>query len=306
MFSPSMLASFGFSCNKSTAHICNACQLGKHTRLPFTPSVSVTYFPFQLLHADVWTSPIASVSGFQFYLVILDDYSHYVWTFPLRHKSDVTPTLLSFHSYVCTQFQRPIVALQTDNGREFDNHALRTFLASHGVSLRFSCPYTSQQNGKAERILRTLNDGVRMLLFHSAVPPVFWAEALATMTYLLNRRPCTSTGTTTPHQLLLGAPPDYTLLRVFGCACYPNLTATTTNKLSPRTTRCIFFGYLPDHHGYRCYDPTTRRVFTSRHVVFDELSFPFRATVTPTPQSPPASSHDPASVVVANPLQVQN
>ena len=137
---PSMLASFDFSCNKSTAHVCTACQLGKHTRLSFTSSVSVTYFPFQLLHADVWTSPIASVSGFQFYLVILDDYSHYVWTFPLQHKSDITPTLLSFHSYVCTQFQRPIVALQTDNGREFDNRALHTFLASHGVSLRFSCP----------------------------------------------------------------------------------------------------------------------------------------------------------------------
>ena len=129
--------------NKSTEHFCNACQLWKHTRLPFTSTISDSYFPFQLLHADVWTSPIASVFGFQLHLVILDDYSHYVWTFPLRQKSDVTLTLISFHSYVCTHFQRQIVAFQTDNGWKFDNHALCTFFASHGVSIRFSCPYTS-------------------------------------------------------------------------------------------------------------------------------------------------------------------
>ena len=181
--------------NKSTEHFCNACQLWKHTRLPFTSTISDSYFPFQLLHADVWTSPIASVFGFQLHLVILDDYSHYVWTFPLRQKSDVTLTLISFHSYVCTHFQRQIVAFQTDNGWKFDNHA------------------------------------------H----------------FLLNRRPCTSTGSLTRHDLLLGAPPDCTLLRVFGCACYPNLTTTTPNKFSLYTTRCIFFSYSPDHRGYRYY-----------------------------------------------------
>ena len=60
-------------------------------------------------------------------LVILDDYSHYVWTFPLRRKSDALSTLTAFYSYVRTQFGRPILALQMDNGKEFDNLAFRTF-----------------------------------------------------------------------------------------------------------------------------------------------------------------------------------
>lgn len=75
-----ILISCGFSYSKSDKHSCHACRLGKHVRLPFTESNNISSFPFQLLHCDLWTSPIPSNSGFQFYLVILDDYSHFAWT----------------------------------------------------------------------------------------------------------------------------------------------------------------------------------------------------------------------------------
>jgi hypothetical protein len=45
------LRSFNFNCNKTAPHTCHACQLGKHTRLPFSDSSSFSFFPFQLLHA---------------------------------------------------------------------------------------------------------------------------------------------------------------------------------------------------------------------------------------------------------------
>jgi histone deacetylase 1/2 len=238
--------SIGFSCSKSSRHTCDACRRGKHVRLPFSESNNVSQFPFQLLHCDVWTSPIMSNSGFKFYLVILDDYSHYAWTFPLRHKSDVLPTLISFNAFVRTQFQVPIMSFQTDNGREFDNSASRAFFATHGIALRLTCPYTSQQNGRAERVLRTLNDGVRTLLFQAAIPPTFWPDALAASTYLLNRRPCRPRHNSTPFELLFGTAPEYNHLRVFGCLCYPNLTSTAPHKLMPHSVRCVFLGYPLD------------------------------------------------------------
>jgi hypothetical protein len=40
---------------------------------------------------------------------LIDDLIHYVWTFPLRSKSDVLACLLTFHAYVSTQFQLPLV-----------------------------------------------------------------------------------------------------------------------------------------------------------------------------------------------------
>ena len=266
-----------FSCSKSSSHVCSSCQFGKHVRLPFSSSASVSYVPFQIIHADVWTSPVPSCSGFKYYLVLIDDLTHYVWTFPLRSKVDVFAYILSFHAYVSTQFQLPILSFQTDNGKEFDNQALRAHFATHGIVFRLSCPYTSSQNGTAERIIRTLNDCVRSLLLHAGMPPSFWAEALSTATHLLNRRPCQATGPSTPFQRLLGAPPSYDHLRVFGCLCFPNQAATMPHKLAPRSTACVLLGYPTDHRGYRCFDLDTRRVITSRHVTFDENSFPFRS-----------------------------
>jgi hypothetical protein len=78
--------------------------------------------------------------------------------------------------------------------------------------------------------------------------------------------------------------PDYSLLRVFGCLCYPNLSAATPHKLSPRSAACVFLGYPPSQKGYRCLDLSTRKIIISRHVVFDETHFPFAAS-KPRPDS---------------------
>jgi hypothetical protein len=88
---------------KSSPHeLCHACQLGKHTRLPFASSTHRAEKPFDLVHLDLWTSPIVSVSGYKYYLVILDDCTHYLWTFPLKLKSDTFTTLSHFFAYVST------------------------------------------------------------------------------------------------------------------------------------------------------------------------------------------------------------
>jgi hypothetical protein len=76
--------------------------------------------------------------------------------------------------------------------------------------------------------------------------------------------------------------PSYDHLRVFSCACYPNNSAIATRKLSPRSTRCLFLGYFPDHKGYRCLDHASHRIIISRHVVFDEDVFPLAGSSPPT------------------------
>jgi hypothetical protein len=84
------------TCNNKTLRsspICEACQLGRQAKLPFPTSSSHTSAAFQLIHCDLWTSPIVSFSGYKYYLVVLDDFTHYSWTFPLRNKSDTCATL---------------------------------------------------------------------------------------------------------------------------------------------------------------------------------------------------------------------
>jgi hypothetical protein len=123
-------------------HVCHACQVGRHVRLPFSMSNSRALHHFDLIHCDLWTSPVVSVSGYKYYLVILDDCTH-SWTFPLRLKPETFSTLTHFFSYVRTQFDSSIKAVQCDNGREFDHSSARTFFLTHNVVLWMSCPYTS-------------------------------------------------------------------------------------------------------------------------------------------------------------------
>jgi hypothetical protein len=145
-----------------------------------------------------------------------------------------------------------------------------------------SCPYTSPQNGKAERIIRPVNNVLRTLLIQSSLPGRYWAEGLHIATYLLNRLPTTAIQVACPHLALFGFAPSYEYLCVFGCTCYPNMTATAPHKLSPRSTRCVFLGYSVDHKDYRCLDLSTNHLIISRHVVFDEDSFPLTASLSLT------------------------
>jgi hypothetical protein len=66
----------------SSERLCHACQFGCHSHIPFSTSTSRAAQPFDLLHCDLWTSPILSLSGYKYYLVILDDFSHFLWTSP--------------------------------------------------------------------------------------------------------------------------------------------------------------------------------------------------------------------------------
>lgn len=102
-----------------------------------------------------------------------------------------------------------------------------------------------------------------------------WGEAVFTAVYLLNRMPTPVLNWNSPFSRLFGHIPCYSDLRFFGCACYLHLGAYVTNKLLPRTAECVFLGYSSQHKGYRCLDPVTRRVYVSRHVRFDETTYPY-------------------------------
>jgi len=65
----SMFLNNSISCNKTQIDVmCQACELGKHVKLPFTLSDSYVSNCFDIIHSDVWTYPIASISGLRYYV----------------------------------------------------------------------------------------------------------------------------------------------------------------------------------------------------------------------------------------------
>lgn len=78
-----------------------------------------------------------------------------------------------------------------------------------------------------------------------------------------------------PYELLIGKSPIYTSLRVFGSKCYLYLRPYSKNKFDPKSLLCVFLRYNEKYKGYMCFHPPTGKVYICRHVLFDELHFPF-------------------------------
>ena len=89
---------------------------------------------FDIIHSDLWTSPILSVSGFKYYVLFLDHFSHFLWIYPLRTKNEVFNKFLQFRMYVQTQFKTEIKSLQCDHGGEFDNHQFYSLFENMGFN----------------------------------------------------------------------------------------------------------------------------------------------------------------------------
>ncbi|KAG8503713.1 hypothetical protein CXB51_001715 [Gossypium anomalum] len=117
-------------------------------------------------------------------------------------------------------------------------------LSRLGIQHRITCPHTSDQNGVVERKHRHLFDMGLTLLAQASLPLDFWSQAFS-------------------HA-------------VFGCACFSCLRPYQNHKLEFRSRQCIFLSIAPNRKGYQCLDPDGR-MFVSRHVTFDETSFPFQA-----------------------------
>jgi histone deacetylase 1/2 len=271
--------------SKLNSTFCTSCPLGKHIKMPFIDSDNFSFMPFDILHSDVWTSPVLSTSGHKYYVLFLDDHSNFLWTFPISHKSQVFPTFEKLRAYIKTQFHREVKNIQCDNGREYDNGNFQKLCETNGISFRFSCPHTSSQNGKAERKIRSINNIIRTLLVHASLPPNFWHHALQMATYLLNILPNKKLNYQSPLKILFQKVPSYSHLRVFGCLCYPLFPSPTINKLQSRSIPCVFLGYPSNHRGYKCYDLSQNKIILCRHVIFNESEFPFSKLHTPNPET---------------------
>ncbi|GJY64805.1 putative ribonuclease H-like domain-containing protein [Tanacetum coccineum] len=80
-----------------------------------------------------------------------------------------------------------VKTIRCDHGTEFKNQLMNEFCAKKGIKREYSIARTPQQNGVAERKNRTLIEAARTMLADSLLPIQFWAEAVNTACYVLNR-----------------------------------------------------------------------------------------------------------------------
>ena len=174
----------------------------------------------EIVHSDLWgPSPVISHAGNRYYVIFIDDFTRYTRLYPLKLKSDVLSVFLDFQLRVESQFGQKIINFQSDWGGEFQ--ALHKHLTRQGIAHRVSCPHTPAQNGTAERKHQHIIETALSLMRHSSVPHRFWDEAVCTAVYLINRLPTPTLRNRSPYHLVFNQGPTYSVLRNFGCTCYP-------------------------------------------------------------------------------------
>ncbi|KAG8475942.1 hypothetical protein CXB51_032958 [Gossypium anomalum] len=260
-------------------NVCVACQQGKSHKLPFSRSNTEYVDLFELVVSDLWGLAAVPCEGNLYYVSFIDMTSRFTWVYLISRKSQAVECFGLFQKMVLTQFGKCIKKFQSDWGGEFC--AFSSILASQGILHRVSCPYTSEQNGVAERKHRHIVETGLTLLAQAHLPMQYWGYAFCSAVHLINRLPTHVLKGRFSYQSLFGREPTYDHLRVFGCCCFPYLRPFVNHKLEFRSQPSTFLGYSAHHKGYFCLTPDGK-IIISRHVVFDERRFLF----------PPASSTD--------------
>lgn len=115
---------------------------------------------------------------------------------------------------VCAGFGSSVARMRCDNGGEYISRRCKEFCKEKGVVLEYTAAYTPEQNGRAERMNRTLVEKARSLIYESQLPKEMWGEAIMTALYLTNRSCTVALDDLTPTELWYGKKPDVSNLRV--------------------------------------------------------------------------------------------
>jgi hypothetical protein len=279
----------------SVESVCPGCQLGKQPNRPFSKNEVRATKPFELIHSDLKSFEVESYHKNKYAIVFYDDYTSMGWVLAIRSKDRALSATKEFLTYVSNQYNTQVKGWMSDAGGEFKSAAYKQLMRDHGIHIYESAPHTPQQNGRAERFIRTLMDKAQAMRLHACLPPSYWEFAFAHAAHVYNRTPKQGLNWRTPSELLLGKPPSISHLRVFGCGAYVHLPADTRGgKLEPKSQLMVYLGVAPTNDFNYMFMRPNGSLHIYAHAVFDENLFP---------RCPEARPHKPISDAPKRPHQ---
>ncbi|GJV34469.1 putative ribonuclease H-like domain-containing protein [Tanacetum coccineum] len=145
-----------------------------------------------------------------------------------------------------------IIAKATiDESNKWHRRDFIELCGSKGIKREYSNARTPQQNGVAERKNRTLIEAARTMLADSFLPNTFWAEAVSTACYVLNRVLVTKPQNKTPYELITGKIPIISYIRPFGCHVTILNTIDHLGKFDGKSDEGFLVGYSLQSKAFR-------------------------------------------------------
>jgi hypothetical protein len=227
---------------------------------------------FELLHMDLFgPTTYTRIGGNKYDIMIVDDFTRYIWVFFLVDKCDVFDIFKKFIKRVQNEFETTIKKVRSDNKNEFRNTRVDELYDELGIKHQFSAKYTPQSNGLVERKNGTLIDMTRSMLNEYNMSHSFWAEAINMACFYSNRLYCHKFLEKTSYEILNGRKPNIAYFRVFGCKCYI-LKDTRLSKFEKKCDGGFLLSYSTTSKAYRVWNLASGLLEKVHDVEFDETN----------------------------------
>tara|TARA_R110002050_G_C8950037_1_gene513235 strand:- start:112 stop:3054 length:2943 start_codon:yes stop_codon:yes gene_type:complete len=196
-------------------------------------------------------------------------------------------TLQTFHALAYYHHKTNIKTIRTDNGSEMSSEIFYDYARFNNIHLQRCAPYNHNQNGLAERSVRTCEEVALTLLHHAHLSvPLFISYAVSNAVQIRNK--CVTKGTKergcTPFQLFTGVKPKLEDIHVIGQTCFSYIQKDQRKfKYHPKARQCIFLCEDYERKAFLLMDVESRSVISSRDVRFTRLG---ASVVTPADFSP--------------------
>jgi hypothetical protein len=173
---------------------CKHCVYGKQKRVRFLRvEKEKKNERLNLVHTDVWgPTQVSSLGGSHYYVTFIDDATRKTWVYCIRQKSNVFDTFKKWKALIENEIGKSLKHLRSDNGGEYCSKEFDDYCSYHGICRENTVPRTPQENGVSERMNRTIMERARSMRLHASLPLQFWADAVDTAVYLINRGPSSS------------------------------------------------------------------------------------------------------------------
>lgn len=128
----------------STEHqqVCRGCALGKYTKTSFPSNEHKATSILELVHYDVCgRMPTVCLSGHEYYVTFIDDYSKKTWIYFLKAKGEAFSRFQEFKVLVENQTRKKIKVLRSNNGGENTSNEFQDFCTQEGIRRQLTVPY---------------------------------------------------------------------------------------------------------------------------------------------------------------------
>ena len=237
---------------------CISCKESKFTvNINHQSSETSATRPLDILHTDL-CGPFSETdrSQFQYFMLIVDEFSHHYDTIMLKKKSQAQQKLINYIKYVCNQTGLSVCKVRSDNGKEYVNELFDTYCESNGIEHQRSCPNSQWQNGKSERGVRTIEEKSMCLRKDACIDRVF-GDSVCYAAYLHNLTPSRVIGWKTPNDLW---PIKSLNLKPLVFGCFVAYSSFNSKKGSDRGIIGRFAGFPAKQKGYKVLNESTGKI----------------------------------------------